>query len=70
MNILIFKTNIRYKKDLRQVYPVLNSLSAIAAWHIDREDIDKVLRVEAKGDHTQTIISQVQRAGFRCEELV
>ena len=69
MNILIFKTNIRFKKDVQQVASVLNRLPSITAWNVDREDIDKVLRIEAQGDHTTTIIKQIQHAGYCCEVL-
>jgi len=70
MNILIFKTNIRFKKDVEQLNPVLNGISTIADWNVDREDIDKVLRVVTTGDHSQAIISRVRQAGYWCEELV
>ncbi len=70
MNILIFKTNIRFKKDIQQLNPVLNGIATIANWNVDREDVDKVLRVVTNGDHSQTIIRQVQQAGYWCEELV
>jgi hypothetical protein len=69
MPILIFKTNIRFKKDLKKVEPVLNANDTILKWNIDRQDIDKVLRIEAKTDNFEEIINTIQQEGYLCEEL-
>jgi len=70
MNILVFKTNIRYKKDVRHIAPVLNSIPSVMLWNVDRADIDKVLRIEATHNDIDAIRNSVQYAGYFCEELI
>lgn len=67
--ILIFKTNIRLKKDIKIVASYLTQLVDIISWNIDREDIDNVLRIEAKNDSIKKIITTIIQAGYFCEEL-
>jgi len=69
MPILIFKTNIRFKKDLKKIEPVLNGIDDVLKWNIDRHDIDKVLRIEARTDNLEMIINSIQQEGYLCEEL-
>lgn len=69
MNILVFKTNIRYKKHLNEIVPHLNSTSGIIRWNIDFDDKDKILRIEANDLHPQSVEMVLQRAGYYCEEL-
>jgi len=69
VQIWVFKTNIRFKKDLLLVAPLLNRTSAILSWNVDRGDVDKVLRVESLHLQAQQIIDLVQQAGYHCEEL-
>lgn len=69
MTILIFKTNIRFKKDLKKIEPVLNNIEDVVKWNIDRQDIDNVLRVEAKTNNLEEIINSVKQEGYLCEEL-
>lgn len=70
MNILIFKTNIKYKKDLHNLMHVMNSIPSIAFWNIDREDVDKVLRIGSTNNDTEAIRNKIRYAGYVCEELV
>lgn len=70
MNILVFKTNIRFKKHLSQLMPYLNSTSGIIRWNVDFDDKDKILRIEANNLQPQSIERVVQGAGYYCEELV
>lgn len=69
MNILVFKTNIRYKKHLNEISPYLNSTSGILRWNVDFHDKDKILRIEANYLHPQSVEMVLQRAGYYCEEL-
>jgi len=69
VQIWVFKTNIRFKKDLLLIAPLLNRTSAILNWNVDRGDVDKVLRVESLHLQAQQIIDLVQQAGYHCEEL-
>ncbi|WP_341834877.1 hypothetical protein WJU16_18205 [Chitinophaga pollutisoli] len=69
MDVLVFRTNIRFKKDLRQVAPVLDEAPGLVKWTVDREDTDKVLRIETRNPDPSPIISLVESAGYFCEEL-
>jgi len=69
LHILIFRTNIRSKKDLNAVDKALSSFPDITRWNVDRQDIDKVLRIESVSHIPHEIISSVQSAGYACSEL-
>ncbi len=69
MEILVFKTNIRFKKNLTEVVPHLNKTKGILRWNLDFHDKDKILRIEATNLHPQLVESILQNAGFSCEEL-
>ena len=69
MHILIFKTNVDTEEAHREISVLLNAETSIIGWNIDREDIDKVLRIESRINNTTDIIHRVSTAGFFCEEL-
>jgi hypothetical protein len=69
MPILLFKTNIRLKKDLKKIRVLLNALPDITRWNVDQEDIDKVLRIEALKDNSGELIKIINQEGYLCEEL-
>jgi hypothetical protein len=69
VHILIFKTNIKFKKDLKKLEAHLNTHETISTWNLDREDIDRVLRIESSSDITKDIINIVKLAGYHCEEF-
>jgi hypothetical protein len=69
VQVWVFKTNIRFKKDLLLIAPLLDRTSAILNWNVDRSDVDKVLRIESLHLQAQEIIGLVQQAGYHCEEL-
>ena len=69
MEVLILKTNIRYKKHLKDVAPLLNGQDSILRWNIDLQDVDKVLRIEADDMALNDVVQLIQEAGFHCEEL-
>lgn len=68
-HILIFKTNIGTDSAHNEVGSLLDAQSSIIDWHIDKEDIDKVLRIESTINNSNEIISTINKAGFICEEL-
>ena len=68
-DVLVFKTNIRYKKDISRVAPLLSAEQKIHCWNVDLGDIDKVLRIEAEELTTGQVTQLIQKAGFECEEL-
>jgi hypothetical protein len=70
MEILVFKTNIKHKKDLKGIDKLLSNIDGIALWTIDREDKDKILRIEWAGANPKVIASHIVQAGFMCEELI
>lgn len=69
VNILVFKTSIRYDQDVKQVENVLNNLEDVRRVNVDRHDIDNVLRIETTNPDTGRVIDLVRQAGFFCEEL-
>lgn len=69
MEILIFKTNIKFKKDLKVIELLLNKNSVIIHWNLDRADIDRVLRVVSSADISGELMNQIIQAGYNCEEL-
>jgi hypothetical protein len=69
LTVLVFRTNIRFKKDLKQVGPALDKHPGIQRWSVDREDTDKVLRIESQTLQANEVIRLVNEAGFECGEL-
>jgi len=69
MHILIFKTNIETRDAYKEVHALLSTKQFILDWNIDKEDIDKVLRIESEINNPQDIINSISKAGFICEEL-
>ncbi len=69
MEIFIFKTNIQSKKDLRGIKYVFREIPGIRYWNVDREDIDKVLRIESTQNNVHEIKHKIIQAGYHCEEL-
>lgn len=69
-HVLIFKTNVDSEEQLQQAGLLLNATESVLKWNIDREDIDKVLRVESTLPHISDIMKIMVEAGFACEELV
>jgi hypothetical protein len=67
--ILIFKTNIEFEFDICQIKNIFNNISSITNWSIDREDIDKVLRIESLNNNVAEIINSLNNLGYLCEEL-
>jgi hypothetical protein len=69
VEVLIFRTNIRFKKDLRLVSAALGKITGVLRWNVDREDTDKVLRIESSSLQPADVIQLITAAGFQCEEL-
>lgn len=69
MQVFVLKTNIRYKKHLKEVAPLLNGQQNILRWNVDLQDRDRVLRIESAALPVNDIIQLIQNAGFHCEEL-
>ncbi len=69
VKVLVFETNIRYKRELRQLARLLGAEKRIAQWNVDLEDCSRVLRVEARCLTPAEVIALVGKAGYACQEL-
>jgi len=67
--VLVFKTNVSADNEVEKVGDVLSKETNITKWTIDRNDIDKVLRIECDRLHPVAVIRLLADAGFQCEEL-
>jgi hypothetical protein len=67
--VMVFRTNLRLKKDIRQISPVFDREAGILRWNIDTQDIDHVLRIETNRLTVEEVIALVTGAGYCCEEL-
>ena len=45
--ILVFKTNIRYKKQVNEIGRHIETEPQIIKWNVDLNDTDKILRIES-----------------------
>ncbi len=69
MDILVFKTNLRYRKNINHIGTHLDNLQGIIRWNVDLHDKDRVLRIEAKDLSPRVIENTLSHAGYSCEEL-
>ncbi len=70
--ILVFKTTIKNKTQVRKVAPLLNGvLSPCAKWNFDLSDCDKVLRIESlhKTIDEKLIIQIIKNSGQAIEVM-
>ena len=67
--ILIFRTNLRFKKDVQKLGLLLDQLPAVKRWNVALDDCDRILRVESDHLPAGDIIHLVQETGYFCEEL-
>lgn len=68
-DVLVFKTNVSLDHEVVKVADALAAEKNITRWSIDREDVDKVLRIECDRLHPIAVIRLLSDAGFQCEEL-
>ena len=68
-NILVFKTNIRFKKDIKIIGTFLSGYKPVIRWNVDRKDTDNILRIESESGDPLEIIKTINKAGYHCEEL-
>ena len=69
LEILVFKTNLRFKKDVLQVAPIMEQNERIVDWNVDREDADRVLRIASNDLEATEVIELLAQAGYYCQEL-
>lgn len=69
MEVLVFKTNLRYKKQVRSIQEKIDAYPGIVKWNFDMHDADKILRVVSVNVQPSKIENLLHNAGYRCEEL-
>ena len=69
MDVLVFKTNLQQPRDVENVMSTMNDDRRIQRWTVDREDCDKVLRVEGDNILAAEVVELIRKAGYSCEEL-
>lgn len=67
--VYVFKTSIQYKKQIKAISKDLNEISAIKKWNFDLEDCDKILRIVADTDISDTICETLDALNYSCIEL-
>lgn len=70
MEILVFKTNISKKQDIERVETMLSKHNDIFTWHVDTEDCDNVLRIEARANISSQVKELLHSGGYFCHELL
>ena len=68
--ILVFKTNIKCKEEVKNLTPIMDSGFGNSKWSVDLSDVDSVLRIESIHSDTDKVIKMINNAGFACEELL
>ncbi len=67
--VLVFRTSVRNRKDVRKIEGMLNQLVDCTEWSFDLADVDKVLRIEAHSLQPESVIQLLEQAGYCCAEL-
>ncbi len=69
METLKFKTTINCGGCLAKVTPFLNDEKSIEKWEVNTSTPEKTLTVETEETNPEKIISAVQKAGFKIEQI-
>ena len=67
--VLVFRTNICSDQEIEKLTELFSDFTDILRWNVDREDVDKVLRIESGIINPNIIVGLLRNAGFECEEL-
>lgn len=67
--ILVFKTSVKSKRQIRQLQPHINECLPDAQWNFDLQDRDHILRIDNEEDVTHRVIDLLNSHQFYCEEL-
>ena len=70
MEVLVFKTNLRYKKQVNAIREHINNLQGILKWNVDLYDTDRILRIESRDLNPRKVEDALKGAGYYCEELL
>lgn len=68
-DLFILRTDIDKRSEFLRVKYDLEKIEGVRSCTIDLEDCDKVLRVECENISMNTVVEEVVRHGFFCEEL-
>jgi hypothetical protein len=69
--IEIFKTNVRTKRDAKQVLETLNRLFSEVQANFDLQDRDRILRLQGIETRDLPVVKQeMARLGFICDILI
>jgi hypothetical protein len=69
MDIIVFKTNIKRKKQVALLNQYLENISGIVKWNVDLWDKDKILRIVSNSVSPRSVEERLRSAGYVCEEL-
>ncbi len=70
MKVHVLKTDLMSDRHVQSIENVLNMHPNILRWHVDTEDIDKVLRVEFRDQlHENDLIQLLDQHAVKCESL-
>jgi short-subunit dehydrogenase len=69
MEVLVFKTNIKYKKQVNAIQQHIAEHPGIIRWNVDLKDVDKILRIETTEPCSEKIELLINKAGYTCVEL-
>jgi len=69
MEISIFKTTITKEAEIRMVEEILNLIVGKNKWNFDLEDVDNILRINAKVVVNNFLTQELKKIGFECDEL-
>lgn len=68
--VWVFKTSVKNKSQVKKIVPVLdNFILPNGKWNFDLTDSDKILRIENSELSIESLIQELNNAGFQCEEL-
>lgn len=67
--ILIYRTSIKGKKDVKQIKTLFTQFPQICKWNVDLEDWEKILRIECLGMASGDISEALQAIHIDVEEL-
>lgn len=69
MEVLVFKTNIRRRRNVESIVKHISKLGGIIKWNVDLHDKDKILRIESDNLSPRHVENTLQHVGYYCEEL-
>ncbi|RFM29850.1 hypothetical protein [Deminuibacter soli] len=69
MNILVFKTSLENRQQVKQAGSFLKQLAGIVRWNVDLHDEDYILRIVTPSLSPRLVEQHLQQAGYYCREL-